>query len=56
MSSTLVQKLNAGNKRGAAAEFARWINAGGHPVAGLIKRRAAEAAMFRGELSAPQTL
>jgi lysozyme len=31
---------------GAAAEFGRWVNAKGTPLPGLIKRRAAERALF----------
>lgn len=44
--STLLKKLNAGDYAGAADEFGRWINAGGKPLTGLIKRRAAEREMF----------
>lgn len=44
--STLLRKHNAGNYTGAAAEFARWINAGGHVCPGLIKRRACEAHLY----------
>lgn len=31
----------------AAQEFGKWINAGGKPERGLIRRRAAEAALFQ---------
>lgn len=44
--STLLRKLNAGDYVGAKAEFGKWVNAGGKPAAGLIKRRAKEAALF----------
>ncbi|HEJ8022150.1 TPA: lysozyme [Serratia liquefaciens] len=44
--STLLQKLNAGDKQGAANEFGRWVNAGGVKLNGLVKRRAAEREMF----------
>jgi lysozyme len=44
--STLLRKLNAGDYHGAADEFARWDQAGGHVLAGLIRRRAAERAEF----------
>lgn len=45
-SSTLVKMLNAGNYSGAAAQFARWDKANGRVMAGLTKRRAAEAKLF----------
>jgi len=45
--STLLRKLNAGEKRAVVAnEFDRWINAGGRPLKGLIRRRAAEKKLF----------
>lgn len=44
--STLLRKLNAGDRAGAAAEFARWNKAGGKVLPGLVRRRAAEAALF----------
>jgi lysozyme len=50
--STLLRDLNRGDFASAAAQFSLWIDAGGKPVAGLVRRRAAEAAMFRGELGA----
>lgn len=40
--STLVRKLNAGDRAGACRELLRWVNAGGRPVRGLINRRQAE--------------
>lgn len=48
--STLVRKINAGDLKGAAAEFPKWkfANAGGHMVVlpGLVTRRAKERALF----------
>lgn len=44
--STLARKLNAGNCEGAANEFDRWVMAKGKRLPGLVKRRAAEKAMF----------
>lgn len=46
-SSTLLRLLNAGDYQGAAGQFSRWNKAGGKVLAGLIKRRAAEAALFK---------
>lgn len=48
-SSTLLKKHKAGDKAGAAREFAKWINAGGRPMKGLIRRREAESKLYRGE-------
>lgn len=45
--STLVRKLNAGDVNGAAAQFDVWVNAGGKRLAGLVRRRNAEQALFR---------
>ncbi|KVL67387.1 lysozyme [Burkholderia ubonensis] len=45
-SSTLLKKLNAGDIEGAAAEFPKWVHAGGKVLAGLVKRRDAERALF----------
>lgn len=44
--STLLRKLNAGDKPGAAAEFIRWDRAGGVEVPGLLRRRHNEADLF----------
>lgn len=46
--STLLRKLNAGDRAGAAAEFGRWNKAGGRVLAGLTRRRAEERALFLG--------
>jgi lysozyme len=45
--STLLKKINAGDFVGAANEFAKWNKAGGKVLAGLTRRRAAEAELFR---------
>jgi len=47
--STLMRKHKAGDYAGAAAEFARWNKAGGQVLRGLTRRRAAEAALYRGQ-------
>lgn len=44
--STLLKKLNNGDYAGAAAEFGKWVNANGQKLDGLVKRRAAERALF----------
>ncbi|HGM6837263.1 TPA: lysozyme [Serratia marcescens] len=44
--STLLKKLNTGDKQGAVDEFGKWVNAGGKRLDGLIARRAAEREMF----------
>jgi len=44
--STRLTKLNDGNYTGAAAEFDKWVLAGGHVREGLRQRRAAERAML----------
>lgn len=44
--STLLKEFNAGRPLNAAAEFGRWIYAGGKVMPGLVKRRAAERALF----------
>jgi lysozyme len=45
-SSTLLRKFNAGDQTGAANEFGRWVKAGGRTLDGLVRRRAAERALF----------
>lgn len=44
--STLLKKLNAGDRAGASGEFKRWNKSGGKVLAGLVKRRAAERVLF----------
>ena len=46
--SSLLRYFNAGNPRSAADEFGKWINAGGVPLVGLARRRAAERELFFG--------
>jgi len=45
-SSTLLRKLNAGDYDGAAAQIDLWDHAGGRVIAGLLRRRQAETALF----------
>ncbi len=44
--STLLKMLKAGNHKAAAEQFGRWVKAGGKTLPGLVKRRAAEMALF----------
>jgi lysozyme len=44
--STLLKRVNAKLFDQAKAEFGKWNRAGGKPLAGLTRRRAAEAALF----------
>lgn len=48
-SSTLLKRLNEGNYDVAADNFQRWVYAGGNQSAGLVRRRAAEWALFTGK-------
>lgn len=47
--STLLKKLNKGDKAGAQACFHDWRKGGGKVLPGLVRRRAAEAKMFAGQ-------
>jgi len=44
--STLLKKHKAGDYAGAKAEFAKWNKAAGKVMAGLTRRRTAEAALY----------
>jgi lysozyme len=44
--STLRRLLNLGNYQGAAAQFDRWVFAGGRKLEGLVRRRKAEKELF----------
>jgi GH24 family phage-related lysozyme (muramidase) len=44
--STVLRKLNAGNKQEAAEAFKLWNKAGGEVVKGLVNRRKAEIELF----------
>jgi len=45
--STLLKKLNAGDREGACEELSRWTLAKGRKLPGLVKRREAEKALCR---------
>ena len=47
--STLLWLINNGYKRDAMMQFQRWCKANGKILQGLVRRRAAEQALFRGE-------
>lgn len=49
-SSTLLKLHKAGDKVGAAKQFARWDKAAGRTLRGLTRRREAEAKLYRGEI------
>ena len=50
-SSTLLKKLNTGNKGEVPTEMLRWNKAGGKVLAGLTKRREAEAELWAKEVA-----
>jgi lysozyme len=50
--STLLRLHRDGNRGGAAAQFARWNRQAGTILTGLTRRRAAEAAHYRGQIFA----
>ncbi len=47
--ASLTRLHRAGNHAGAAAEFGKWVHAGGRKLKGLVRRREAEAALYRGD-------
>jgi len=47
--STLLKRHKAGAYGAAAEQFGKWIHANGKVLNGLVRRRAAEAAMYRGQ-------
>lgn len=46
--STLLKKLNAGQYDAVPAELMKWTKGGGKELPGLVRRRRAEAALWRG--------
>jgi lysozyme len=44
--STLLRLLNRGDYTGAAGQFGKWAHAGAEILPGLVRRRAAERALF----------
>ena len=55
-SSTLLRKLNAGDRHGAADELLRWSRAGGRVLEGLLSRRRAERAVFLSSPASPHAV
>lgn len=45
-SSTLRKRINAGDEAAARAELMKWVRGGGRVLPGLVRRRAAEAALL----------
>lgn len=52
--STLLKRVNAGDFKGAARQFAAWNKGAGKVLKGLVRRRAAEAALFSAEPQKPK--
>lgn len=49
IATALLTRLHVAGRYGEAADqFARWVHAGGKRLPGLVRRRAAEAALYRG--------
>ena len=46
--ATLTKLHRAGDTAAAQAEFGKWVHAGGRRLNGLVRRRAAEAALYAG--------
>ena len=46
--STLLKRVNEGNFDAVPAELMKWTKAGGKEIAGLVRRRRAEAKLWRG--------
>jgi lysozyme len=47
--STLLKRHKAGDHGGAAAQFSKWVNAGGKPMQGLRNRRWDETRLYEGK-------
>lgn len=52
--STLLKRLNKGDRMGAAQEFRKWTRGGGRVLRGLVARREREAALFLKPVEAPE--
>ncbi|MBE7385158.1 MAG: lysozyme [Leptolyngbya sp. SIO1E4] len=47
--STLLKKLNQGDKEATAREFGKWVHGDGQVLPGLVTRRQENEKMFRGK-------
>ena len=56
LTSTLLDKLNAGDYKGALAEFPKWNKSAGVVLAGLVHRRSIEASWFAGGIASEELL
>ena len=54
--STLLKRVNVRDFAGAKAQFSAWNKAGGKVLAGLTRRRAAEAKLFGTTVTAPSSV
>lgn len=52
--SSVLKRLNKGDRVGAAKAFHMWNRAGGAVVNGLVQRRASEASLFQKPIEAPE--
>lgn len=48
LNSSLLRYLNRGESESVVVQFGLWVHAGGEVMPGLVRRRAAEAALFSG--------
>jgi lysozyme len=48
-SSTMLERLNNSDYESVPSEMKRWVFAGGNKLAGLVRRRKAEALLFEGD-------
>lgn len=53
-SSSVLKAVNAGDFAAVPQRLALWVKAGGRTLPGLVKRRAAEGALFSGGVSTPE--
>jgi lysozyme len=52
--STVLKRLNKGDRAGAAKAFEMWVRGGGRVLPGLVSRRKREAALFLKPVEAPE--
>jgi hypothetical protein len=54
LKSSLLRYVNGGEFQSAIVQFGLWVHAAGEVVPGLVRRRAAEAALFEGRGFQPE--